>query len=226
MGAFTLILDCQDPGYEDLELRQLEAMAAQGFSAPTRLVAGSSVLFAYPKLVSPTVNVRTFAHNEFVAVFGTFFYRGKTGAAGLNAIYEEFENSAADSDPAASERVSRHMRGTYSCVLYKGGQLHLFTDRLGLYKVYLAEEGRIVTSSLLTAVACTDQPRLYPQGVFEYVFQGATYGGETPVSGIRLLDQDTRLIISEGVKHAVRRAPLASAMIERDSIADHCKRIH
>jgi asparagine synthase (glutamine-hydrolysing) len=58
------------------------------------------------------------------------------------------------------------------------------------------------------------------------VFQGATYGDETPVSGIRLLDPDIQLIISEGVKHTVQRAPLAPAMIERDSIADHCERIH
>jgi asparagine synthase (glutamine-hydrolysing) len=226
MGAFTLILDRQGPGYEDLELRQLEAMAAQGFSAPTRLVAGSSVLFAYPKLISPTVNIRTFTHNEFVAVFGTFYYRGKTGAAGLDAIYEEFENPATDSDLVARERVSSHMRGTYACVIYKGGHLYAFTDRLALYKVYLAEEGRIVTSSLLTAVACTDHPRLYPQGVFEYVFQGATYGGDTPVSGIRLLDPDIQLKISGRSKHILRRKPLAPATIERGLLTDHCRRIH
>ena len=226
MGAFTLILDCQDSGYEDLEFRQLKAMAAQGFSTPTKLVAGSSVLFAYPKLVASTVNFHAFGGGDFVAIFGTFFYRGKTGSSGLKAIYQDLEIPAADSNPTASERVPGMMRGTYTCVAYKARQLYLFTDRLGLYKVYLAEEGRIVTSSLLTAVACTDQPKLYPQGGFEYVFQGATYGGETPVSGIRLLDPDIQLRISGRVKHTVQRAPLAPATIERGSLTDHCKRIH
>lgn len=226
MGAFTLLFDSHGPGYQDLELRQLEAMSAQGFSAPTRLVAGTSVLFAYPKLIAPTVNFRAFQSDDFVAVFGTFFYQGKTGVIGLKAIYEDFEVTVADSNTAASERVLSLMRGTYACVVRKSGQLYLFTDRLGLYKVYIANDGRVVTSSLLTAVACTNQPRLNPQGVFEYVFQGATYGGETPVSGIRLLDADIQLMISGGVERILPRAPFAPAALKGNSLADHCERTH
>jgi hypothetical protein len=225
MGAFTLLLDRRLAGYREIEKRQLEAMAAQGFATPRKLEAGQSVLFVYPKQVVATDNVRTFAGNDFVAVCGTFFYRGRTGREGLGLIYRDFVSPSPESEAPASEPLPAPMHGTYACVVFKAGRLYVFTDRIGLYKVYRSTDDQVLSSSFLTVTACTPNPRLNAHCVFEYVFQGATYDGETAVRGVSLLDADSIIEIVDGSRRQLQRLPLPLPVIEEGSLLEHSERI-
>jgi asparagine synthase (glutamine-hydrolysing) len=225
MGGFTLILDKNMPDYRDFEERQFASMTSQGFAAPRKLVAGLSVLFVYPKQVTPTDNVRTFPDDDFIAVCGTFFYRGRTGTEGLDRIYRDFVPPASDSATLLADTMPEHMHGTYVCILFKAGGLYLFTDRIGLYKVYCSADEKVLSSSFLTVTACTASPRLNAQGVFEYIFQGATYGGETAIQGIRSLDPDSLITLSNGHRNDLRRSPLPRPAIDKGSLEEHCERI-
>jgi hypothetical protein len=225
MGAFTLFLDRHHAGYRDVEKCQQESMAAQGFAVPRKLEAGRSVLFVYPKQVVATDNVCTFPGNDFVAVCGTFFYRGRTGREGLGQIYRDFVPPAPEAEVLRSEPLPEPIHGTYACVVFKAGQLYVFTDRIGFYKVYRSSNDQVLSSSFLATTACAPNPMLNAQCVFEYVFQGATYGGETAIEGVSLLDADAMIEIVDGRRRQLQRLPLPLPVIEQGSLNEHSERI-
>ncbi|WP_405237844.1 asparagine synthetase B family protein [Lentisalinibacter orientalis] len=222
MGAFTLIAGRPTPERERLEGRQSAAMRSQGYVAPERLDFDDGVLFVYPKQVSQTTSIRSFGAGEFIAVCGTFFYRASTGAEGLTQIFRDF--SVSDSAEKNFDPLPAPLYGTYICIVRKNGRLYIFSDRLGLYKAYISDTS-VISSSFLATVACTTSLRPNAQAIFEYVFQGATYGDETVIENVRLLNPDRGLMISQGRVDQGRRPPLAPPVIERLSLDDHVDRV-
>ena len=222
MGAFTLIIGQRSPERAELEARQNAAMEAQGFAAPQRLETDGGILFVYPKQIAPTTDLRCFEDGDFVAVCGTFFYRANTGAQGLQQIYRDFV--VPNSRAVVFDPLPCPIHGTYVCIVRKAGRLWIFIDRVGFYKVYCADE-RVLTSSFLTAVACVRSPRLNPQSVYEYVFQGATYGNETVIEDVRLLDAEYSLSFDAGRVSKLTRLRLAEPKIEMLPIEEHGERI-
>ncbi|WP_405242483.1 asparagine synthetase B family protein [Lentisalinibacter salinarum] len=223
MGAFTLIVGGPTPARDNLERSQNASMKRQGYAEPERLEFEDGVLFVYPKQVSPTTNIRSFGAGDFVAVCGTFFYRARTGAEGLAQIYRDFSGS--DGGEVDFDPLPVPLYGTYICIVRKSGRLYVFTDRIGLYKAFISDTS-VISSSFLTTVACTTSLRPNAQAIFEYVFQGATYGDETVIESVRLLSPHYGFAISQDKVDQRRRPALEPPAAEKLSLDDHVDRIH
>jgi asparagine synthase (glutamine-hydrolysing) len=113
---------------------------------------------------------------DFAACTGVFFYRGRRLEAGLELLLDEFDGG---SFPWVE------CRGHYAVVLFKGGRLWLASDELGAYKIFRNIDGTRFSSSFgaLRATLSTAVPD--EQGIYEYVFNGATFGEKTLLRHIK-----------------------------------------
>jgi len=193
MGAFFIVRGSRDERSPVMARLETE-MARLGLAAPRRWEGRDLGLRLYRKIAVDTENFHARNNGDFAFSTGTFIYRGAIGAAALKRLLADFEPPEIDWDRA---------RGNFCVGVYKGGALQLFTDRLGVYKVYRDREDRVFSSAFLATLAAVARPRISAQGVYEYVFQGATYGDETIIDDIGLLDADATASI--GAKVAFRR---------------------
>jgi asparagine synthase (glutamine-hydrolysing) len=99
---------------------------------------------------------------------------------------------------------------------------------MGVYKIYRADAWSVVSSSFLLALTAIDRPLLDHQGVYEYVFEGATFGGRTIVKGLQLLDR--RQVGALGQRARLQAIPdsrpenLARGAFARGAFARHVER--
>lgn len=116
------------------------------------------------------------AGSDFAACTGIFFYRGKRLELGLESMLEDFEGPGFPWEAC---------RGHYAVVVFKAGRLWLASDELGAYKIYRNLEGTVFSSSFsaLRATLQTAVPDV--QGIYEYAFNGATFGEKTFLQNIR-----------------------------------------
>lgn len=128
-------------------------------------------LHARPSLVE-------FPDQSFIAVVGTLFYRRSMGAAALTNLYHDF---------LAGRPVLEHLLGHFAVFIYHGGKLTLFNDFNGLYQIFSAQGGRVLSSSFLAAAAATDR-QTSDQGIYEYLIYGAFHGRGTIFRDVENLD--------------------------------------
>lgn len=176
MGSFALIINVK-PGDKREGLART-AMEKRGFSVTERLEAGPHVLLLAPSMVaSEPCLVRD--GDSFAASSGTLFYKGLYGEEALKPLLQ------LDGIPARDD-----VSGCGAFLIFRNGTLTVFTDPLGTYKVYRDRDDRIWSDSFMTVAAVVEKPSINPQGIYEYVFQGATYGNETVLDQISLLDSN------------------------------------
>lgn len=187
MGVLTIIPHIE--GHDVMAETARNSLKKQGFSDPTQLQAAGHTVFVSPQMVGGTLLLAKGEGGDFAAAGGTISYKGQYGVAGL-------ERLLADAEAGVPE--DEHFAGCFVLLLCTGGKLTLFTDRLGLYKFYRSADGQIWSSSFLACCAALKAPKLNRQGVYEYVFQGTTYGSETLVQGIDLVGPEDRLTLGAG----------------------------
>jgi hypothetical protein len=182
VGAFLYAR--KTPGM-DLEGIRRRYRRALGSLDAKRLARGPVVdgegfaLFLFHKRLLRAEQLVMLPGGDFIAAVGTLFYRGKCGAAALRLLYEDF-GGAAD--------LFSQLYGSYAVILRKHGTVSWFNDYFGTYHVYGDEQGDVVSSSFLAVLATLPQLRVCEQALYEYVFDAASYGDETPVRGVRRLD--------------------------------------
>ncbi len=180
MGAFFLVRKAAGENPAGREARLDAALGTQGFSAPKIIDDPDYVLHLYPKQVAPLKNAVVRPDGDFCACAGTFLYRNQVGVAALNAFLDDFRaGRAPDWD---------HMRGAYWLIVRKAGRTESFLDPLGTYKAYKLADESVVSSSFLACLAVLPVRKIDRQAVYEYLFQGATYGNDTVAKGIKLID--------------------------------------
>jgi len=171
MGAFLL-----------RERRDREPAAdppGHGLSLAKRVAGPDCELWLYRKANGGGgILYRVPGSHDFCAVVGTLVYDGLSGQAAARALFRDFDGRHA---PYAKAR------GSYAVIACREGEWSLWTDQLGSYKVYADADTGAWSSSLLSLLDASPRRRLDTQGVYEYAFQGATYGDATVVDGIRLL---------------------------------------
>jgi len=146
-----------------------EAQARGGFDRVVSLVANDWNLSLSGKLDGSGPHyVRVGA--DFAACTGIFFYRGKRLERGLEALLEEFDGQGFPWSDC---------RGHYAAILFKAGRLWLASDELGAYKVYRNLDGTMFSSSFSAVRASVQTAVPDPQGLYEYAFNGATFGEKT-----------------------------------------------
>lgn len=160
-------------------------------------------------------------NGDFAACTGIFFYRGLRLEGGLERLLGDFDSR---SFPWSE------CRGHYAVILFKAGRLWLACDELGAYKIYRDREGTRLSSSFSAVRATLPSVRPDPQGVYEYAFNGATYGEKTFLrevlqqrhGGLYALDATARLVASAPVLGA-HVAPPRSLDAAADEYAERLR---
>ena len=131
-----------------------------------------------------TVHVENFVNfgaENYCACVGTLIYKSQIGKAALQKYYQDFlSNSIVDDD----------LYGAYCIVIHYAGKLYLRIDALEVYKIFETQQCGIISSSFLALLASSKKKTVNTQCLYEYIFQGATYGGETVIREIELIDQE------------------------------------
>jgi asparagine synthase (glutamine-hydrolysing) len=186
MGAFFLLRRVPAPDADARRRLLLAELDRQGFRRPQRFDAPGCEIHLFPPLVSGAAHAYRESADRFCLAAGTFIYRGETGTAALRRFLAEVEWPHVPWDDIC---------GQFCVLAQTQRQLHLVTDRLGLYKVYRNADASILSSSFLAVAAAAPQRTVDPQGAYEYVFQGTTFGGRTIVREVELVDPDALLSI-------------------------------
>lgn len=171
----------------------------EGFAAPGVLEKGGWRLYVFPKIAAPAANVHRAVDGDFCALTGTVLYRGQTGEAALARLLRDERGSGID---------WREAFGQYALLIGTGGTIRLITDPLGIYPVWHDDDFKAVSSSFLAVVNAAGRLSADPQCVYEYVFQGTTYGDRTLFREVRLHGSRNRIEFGKDAKVAPYHAPL------------------
>ena len=153
-------------------------LSRYGFVTGFDQVVGGNRVIIHQRLNGSAVNVLTFDNGDFVAHTGSFFYGTSVGESGLKKFYDAF----------APEAPSwRSCMGHFALLIYKDGVLHLMTDPLGSYHIYHNVQQDIFSSGFLGVAELIDDPKPDVAGIYEYVWNGATFGIKTVIQQVRLL---------------------------------------
>jgi asparagine synthase (glutamine-hydrolysing) len=185
MGAFFLVRRNGQADYERVLESLSGAFAGQGFNAPENISTPALDIYLYTKQnTKETAPVHQLFYRDpqnFALLVGTALYRGRHGSAAAKALFEHFSFETPD---------WREFSGDFCAIVCRDGAIRLFSDRLGIYKVYRESTDTVFSSSFLAMLETVRNPAIDSQSVYEYVFQVATYGNKTGMSAIELIDSD------------------------------------
>ena len=184
MGAFFALR--RDPNADspsETASRVAKCFSAQGFRDCHIIESASWQILVYRKFNCDHQNFLVEDSDNFIFVTGTFIYREAIDAKALESFFRDFRSGSIDWDL---------LYGHYCVGLCVNAELQFFVDRAGIYKVYLDSRERVLSSSFLAVLESLRSPQVNGQAVYEYVFQGATYGNDTVISEIGLLGPERR----------------------------------
>ncbi|MEN3951017.1 hypothetical protein [Iodidimonas sp. SYSU 1G8] len=190
MGQFLICPDSMGAYADALDAR----LAGHGFRAGfTASVDGFRVML-HRRLNGSACNAVTLENGDFAAHTGSFFFDGEIGAAALRGVHAAFTEKTMPWD---------RCRGHYALILRKDGALYLVTDRLGSYHVYHRRDEAVFSSSFMAVLDSIDAPVPDPTGIFQYVWNGSTFGDRTVFDAVRLLPAPAVVRFGETVRIGV-----------------------
>lgn len=154
--------------------------------------------------------------NYTSAVFGTVFYKGESETRRSHEVLAaDLFNSSVEED---------ELIGEFTLVVAGDEHVWVLTDWIGLYPCYSVAGTDIVSSSFVLAAGAEGRPKLVPQCLYEYVFQGAWYGAQTLIDNVVRLRPDVVHDIGSG-KVKRRDVPMSVQPAANSSIQYHADRI-
>jgi len=179
MGAFYLTRKkaTGDGGALQTDAQIRAWFVREGFSTPTVRDAGPWRLYLFPKIVSPIPNLHVDENGDFCAATGTLLYRNTMGESALKGLLADHRGAGID---------WTEIFGQYAIILWVDGKLELIGDPVGTYPVWYDDASTAISSSFLAIANAVETLSIDPQCVYEYVFQGTTYGDRTLFREIRL----------------------------------------
>jgi asparagine synthase (glutamine-hydrolysing) len=178
VGGFYLLRE-PDAGRRQRRRQLIESsFGAQGFGSVLHIESGSLCLGVYPRPGGDGCQVFR-RGNRFCVVVGTAICEGAVGVSAAEAILGHTVAASPD---------WRRLIGQFAVLLGDGEQLCLFGDPLGVYKLYRDRDATVFSSSFLALASAAGPCRANAQGVFEYVFQEATYGADTVLEEVLLAE--------------------------------------
>jgi len=190
MSAFVLLRE-NDGADSDTALRAAcQTLSEQGFAEAQEFKTATWRVVAYPSLngVPPAI-VRAEA-DCFALAFGTLFYGDETGPAALDALRKALRGGSV---------AWSQLGGTFCVIACDRGELQLITDAVGQYKVYRDPAWNVVSSSFLAVLATSAARTPCVQGIYQYVFEGATFGEHTVVKEVCQLEGPVRVRLRDRV---------------------------
>lgn len=179
MGAFFLVkrtaVDTPDHRFKSLQTE----FRKQGWVEPVVRTAAGCDICVFPKRSGGTVARHDVDDSNFCLSTGTLIYHKRKGSEALEQLHNDLINGSVDWSK---------IYGHFCIIAASEGKLSVFVDRLGTYPVFHDSANSVLSTSFLGVVASKDHPVVNSQCVYEYIFQGATYGDETVFNGIGRLD--------------------------------------
>ena len=215
MGAFFLVRRT-DTAVPDQRYTDLKAIfGGQQWADPVTLSAAGCDLCLYPKRSGGPASVHIVDQANFCAATGTLIYKKNHGAAAVKLYWLDH----------TSKRVDwAQLYGHYCLITAEQDKLSVLTDRLGTYPVFHDERYQVMSSRFLDILACAEGPKIDTQAIYEYVFQGATYGNDTVIRGISRLDGSQKFDFRVGDEAVASDIPMgveraAGPLSFEDSVA-------
>ena len=178
MSGFYLVRGPADAARAGRVLDLEASFAEQGFGAPVRIDGSHWCLGLYPDYHGRACPI-LYTQDRFAAAsVGTLCYGGDFGDAGLRRLVADFRGQLPS--PAM-------LSGAFAAILQWDDRLWILGDPIGLYRLYATQHDGVLTSSFLAAAATLARPEVSDQGVYEYVFQEATFGTDTVLRDVRAL---------------------------------------
>lgn len=215
MGAFYLARRSADGGATGAATARA-ALQQQGFSHIVDLSnQGFDILYCRKLSVDGDSLYRRDPDN-FCLSTGTLIYRGRSGADAAQAVFEDFSGGALDMD---------QVHGNFALAICVAGVIHLHNDPQGVYNLWHDRETARFSSSFPAMVACEPRLTLNRDAVYPYVFQEATFGGDTVFEQIERLRVGSGFRLAGGTERVAGLAqPLAAEA--SDNMADNVAALH
>lgn len=118
---------------------------------------------------------------------GPIWYRGRFGKAALGQLLDEVSQPGASAAAAAPPIDETELRGNFVLFLHASERAWLLNDPLGFARVYIAGEGRYLSTSWLAARAWQGSAEIDEAAAIEYVLQGAVHSDRTVAKGVSKL---------------------------------------
>jgi len=196
MGAFFIASHGADARSRTLDA----AHRARGFALVQKIAVGGHTLFQYRKLDGHGGIFADLADGSFAFLVGQLIYRGRIGEDALRHYCLDLAQEAVHKD---------RVIGQFALLLGSDNTLRLFTDPMGFYQVYLDAEAGIASSSFWAMLELLNGVSIDATGIYQYAWNGTTFGGRTFVKEIRRLPPDAEVIVSE--RMAIRQRPIPPA---------------
>jgi asparagine synthase (glutamine-hydrolysing) len=176
MGAFALLRGI-GPDTDRAAAEMDGLFHRQGFRERRTIRLEGWTLVLCRKIQAPQDNLLLIDQKNFAFATGAFVYRDAVGALALARYHEDATHGTIDWDAAW---------GSYFVLVGTRDGLRAHLDPLGSYKVFSAADSAFHSSSFLAAAHLAKSRTLDPQGVYQYVFEGATFGNRTIFKELQL----------------------------------------
>lgn len=175
MGQLTVIRQGKAADRVD---RLDRTLVDQGFETGFRRDFDGWTILLHKKLNGETTPPLVIDDQNFALHTGSFFYDQSTGEDALRAFHREFDSKTVNWSKC---------RGHFGLLICKRGQLFMCTDGLGSYHIFHDPNSEIISSSFVAVLELGTKCGLDKQGVYEYAWNGATYGTKTFFENVRRL---------------------------------------
>src|SRR5512138_375695 len=192
MGAFFIAASSIAERSEKLDAAHRDL----GFALARKIAVGRHTLYHYRKLDGQGGHFVELPEGGFACLVGQLTYRGVIGEEALRRYCLGLALKAVDAD---------RVIGQFALLRWTDAALHISTDPMNFYQVYVDEEAGLASSSFWAMLELLRSVSIDPTGVYQYAWNGATFGGRTFVREIRRLPPDTELVVGE--RMALRRRP-------------------
>ena len=218
MAAFFVL---PDNDHSAAACQRLDELHRQhGFELSRRISVDGFLLYLYRKLDGYGGHYVEFGDDRFACHVGQLVYRGASGTEGLSRYCADLEQGKLVQDRAV---------GQFALLLKDKDGLRITTDAYGFYQIYVNEMAGIATSSFWALLELLQKVTVDPSGVYEYAWNGTTFGPKTFVREIRRLPPRSFLAFNETAMmiHTTARAPSSALAVRKfDSyVEEHCERL-
>lgn len=192
-----------------------------GFQLARRIEVADYSLYLYRNLHGNGGLFVELEDGGFACLVGQLLYRAATGEEALRLYASDLSQQRVD-----NQRVI----GQFTLILKDANGLRLLTDSLGFYQIYLNVRTRIISSSFWSLLELLPAASGDPEGIYEYAWNGASFGGKTFINEIRRLPANAELVVDQELV-VKRTAPPASQKVEGGRISfegyldDHAERL-
>jgi hypothetical protein len=187
MGAFFIARAAESSAACE---RLDEAHRRHGFNLARKLSVGSFFLYLYHKLDGEGGTYIETDAGSFACLVGQLVYQGASGEEALRRYCVDMAQGRAD-----NERTI----GQFAIVLKDRQGVRLITDPLGFFQIYFNEAASIAASSFWALLELLPKVTVEAAGVYEYAWNGATFGGKSFVKEIRRLPADAQIAFDNGM---------------------------